>query len=83
MVPCPTEEAKTERVRTTVNNDRNCRCNACLSLIVVATYRMRHEIQVWKSGSKVRSIDIRLPGTLGEKETVAAGTKDVDGIISG
>jgi hypothetical protein len=43
---------------------------------------MRHEIQMWKSGPKVSSVDIRLPGALGEKETVTAGTKDVDGIIS-
>jgi hypothetical protein len=84
MVPYPTEEAKTERVRTTVYKGWNYKyCNAHISPIVVDTYRMRHEIQMWKCGSKVRSIDIRLPGTLGEKETVASGTKDVNGIISG
>jgi hypothetical protein len=43
---------------------------------------MGNEIQMWKGRSKVGSINIRLSGTLGEKETMTARTKDIDGIVS-
>jgi hypothetical protein len=46
------------------------------------TYRMRHEIQVWKCRSKIGSIDIGLPCTLWKKETMTTGTKYINGIVS-
>ena len=36
---------------------------------------------MWKGGTKVRSVDIRLSGTLGEEQTVTPGAEDVHGII--
>ena len=45
--------------------------------------RMCHEIQMRKGGAEVRPIDVGLACGFGEEETVATGTKDVDGVVAG
>lgn len=51
--------------------------------ILQCTYWMCHEIEVRKGGAKVGTVNIRLPSTLGEKETVAAGTKNIYSVVAG
>jgi hypothetical protein len=38
---------------------------------------------MWKSGPKVGPVNVRLPGRFGKVETMAARTKDIDGIVAG
>lgn len=47
------------------------------------TYRVCQQIEMRKGGSKIRSVDIGLSGTLWKKQSVTTGTKDIDSIVAG
>jgi hypothetical protein len=47
-----------------------------------ATYRVCHEIEVRERCSKVCTIDIGLPRAFRKKQTMATGTKDINGVVS-
>lgn len=46
------------------------------------TYRMCHEVQMWKSGSKVGPVNIGLSSTLWKEKSMASWTKYIHSVIS-
>ena len=38
---------------------------------------------MWKRGSKVGPVNVRLPSGFGKEETMTSRTKDIDGIVAG
>jgi hypothetical protein len=45
------------------------------------TYRMSHEVQVWKRGSEIGAINVGLPRTLWKKESMTTGTEYIYSVV--
>lgn len=66
---------------STISQSKKKRIKHNIGSSAHVTYRMSHEVQVWKGGSEIGAVNVGLPRTLWKKESVTTGTEYIYSVV--